>query len=88
MRLAAAAQMKRMDETAIRGRGTPSTVLMERAAQGILQAVLELAVNTPGKTPRAAVFVGPGNNGGDGTAVAALLRRKGWQVRVFLAGAR
>ena len=33
--LATAAQMKRMDQRAIQDRGIPSTVLMERAAQGI-----------------------------------------------------
>ena len=32
--LATAAQMKRMDQRAIQDRGIPSTVLMERAAQG------------------------------------------------------
>ena len=44
--------------------------------------------NRPGEPRRAAVFVGSGNNGGDGTAAAGLLRRRGWQVRVFLAGSR
>jgi NAD(P)H-hydrate epimerase len=119
MELATAAQMKRMDETAIRERGIPSILLMERAARGILLQVLELAGVEPpagrskrlrqpesrgcppagedcfpfrrsesGAAKKAAVFVGPGNNGGDGTAVAGLLRREGWQVRVFLAGKR
>ena len=32
MKLATAAQMKRMDDIAIRERGIPSTLLMERAA--------------------------------------------------------
>lgn len=117
MKLATAAQMKRMDDIAIRERGIPSTLLMERAARGILNAVLDLTEtgepgrkflylpeatgcvltgekcvpyhrNRPGAAKQAAVFVGPGNNGGDGTAVAGLLRKEGWQVRVFLAGDR
>ena len=82
--LATAAQMKRMDQTAIQERGIPSALLMERAARGILSAVESLA----GEGHTAAVFSGPGNNGGDGVAVAGLLRKAGWQVRCFLAGRR
>ena len=38
------------------------------------------------KTPRVAIFCGPGNNGGDGIAAARYLG--GYQVRVFLVGDR
>ncbi|USF26010.1 ATP-dependent (S)-NAD(P)H-hydrate dehydratase [Firmicutes bacterium ASF500] len=38
------------------------------------------------KTPRVAVFCGPGNNGGDG--IAAALHLGGYHVRVFLVGDR
>lgn len=92
--LATAAQMKRMDQRAIQDRGIPSTVLMERAAQGILLAIEDLMEDAvPGREKRlflptaqgevlteegvfpftrngpeqgrtAAVFSGPGNNGG------------------------
>ena len=119
MLLAMAEQMKRMDQRAIRERGIPSLTLMERAAEGVADAVRELAEerletgrekslylpeargeviggqgvfpfrrNVPGGVKRAAVFVGPGNNGGDGTAAAGILLREGWQVRVFLTGSR
>ena len=119
MLLATAEQMKRMDQRAIRERGIPSLTLMERAAEGVADAVRELAEerletgrekslylpeargeviggqgvfpfrrNVPGGVKRAAVFVGPGNNGGDGTAAAGILLREGWQVRVFLTGSR
>ncbi len=116
--LATAAQMKRMDQAAIQDRGIPSTVLMERAAQGIIQAIEDLMEdaapgrekrlflpevrgevvteegafpftrNGPGQGRTAAVFAGPGNNGGDGVAAAGLLRKAGWTVRCFLVGKR
>lgn len=85
MKLATAEQMRRLDAAAIQGRGIPSLTLMERAAQGLLAAAEELAAGTE---KRAAVFAGPGNNGGDGVAVAGLMLRAGWRVRCFLAGKR
>lgn len=118
LELATAAQMKRMDQRAIQDRGIPSTVLMERAAQGILLAIEDLMEDAvPGREKRlflptaqgevlteegvfpftrngpeqgrtAAVFSGPGNNGGDGVAVAGLLKKAGWTVRCFLVGRR
>ncbi|MCD8331802.1 MAG: bifunctional ADP-dependent NAD(P)H-hydrate dehydratase/NAD(P)H-hydrate epimerase, partial [Oscillospiraceae bacterium] len=65
MRLLTAAQMKEIDRVAIQERGIPSTLLMERAAQGVVRQVMALAGGAGG---RAAVFCGPGNNGGDGVA--------------------
>lgn len=120
MLLARAEQMKRMDEQAIAGRGISSTLLMERAARGIEEAVCSLVQPDgsvpPGTEPRyvpdtvgcvicgeetveyrraggphrpkAAIFSGPGNNGGDGVAVAGLLVKRGWEVRAFLVGSR
>lgn len=44
---------------------------------------------TPGQGERrVAVFVGPGNNGGDGVAAARLLKERGWDAAVFLVGDR
>ena len=42
MYLATAQQMKRMDQIAIEGRGIDSLELMERAAEGVAKAVLDL----------------------------------------------
>ena len=85
MRLATARQMRELDRAAI-GAGTPSMTLMDRAAEGVAQAVLESLPDQPRKC-RAAIFCGAGNNGGDGIAAARLLFLKGVRVRVFLAGA-
>ena len=85
MKLATAAQMRELDRQAIQERKIPSIDLMERAAEGVAEAALELLPLRPGKC-RAAVFCGTGNNGGDGIAAARLLFLKGVRVRVFLVG--
>ena len=53
----------------------PSLELMYRAARGVYQAV-----NWKG---RAAIVIGSGNNGGDGFALAWILREKGFDCAVF-----
>ena len=87
MKIAAAEQMRQLDNVTIHDRGVPSTLLMERAAQGILEACLGCLGEEP-RGKRCAVFCGAGNNGGDGVAVARLLGRQGLEVRAFLVGKR
>lgn len=85
MKLATAAQMKALDKKAIETWNIPSIDLMERAAEGVARAALDLLPDKPSRC-RAAVFCGAGNNGGDGIAAARLLFLAGVGVRVFLAG--
>ncbi|TFF20764.1 NAD(P)H-hydrate dehydratase [Jiella endophytica] len=59
--------------------GTPGIVLMERAAEAIAETVL---ARYPG-AERVACLAGPGNNGGDAYAAAAILLRAGREVRLF-----
>ena len=86
MKLATAKQMQELDRRAIEERRIPSIELMERAAAGIRDAVLELLPDKTAKC-RAAVLCGSGNNGGDGIAAARLLFLSGVKIRVCLVGA-
>lgn len=84
--LLTAAQMRAIEQAAIRSGEVTGLELMERAGAGVVGAILaewpELA-ETPG---RAVVLCGPGNNGGDGFVIARLLAGRGWTVEVFLYG--
>ncbi len=85
--LATTAQMKELDRIAIQEYGILSLELMERAALSVSRRVQKIAEEHEKDTvPRAAVFCGPGNNGGDGIAAARLLINQGFDVRTFLIG--
>jgi ADP-dependent NAD(P)H-hydrate dehydratase / NAD(P)H-hydrate epimerase len=80
MRILTAEAMREVDRAAIEDLGIPSLVLMENAAIGVVEALGRAF----GEAESAAIFCGPGNNGGDGLAVARHLTVRGWEVRVFL----
>ncbi|MEO1315623.1 MAG: NAD(P)H-hydrate dehydratase [Pseudomonadota bacterium] len=89
--LLTADQMRAIEEAAIEAGEVTGLELMERAGQGVVDAIMEwrpeLAVpREDGRPHRAAILCGPGNNGGDGFVVARLLKERGWEVRVFLFG--
>jgi len=67
--------------------GIPGILLMERAARGCAAAALEMLSATP-RPPQASVVVvcGPGQNGGDGYAVASMLVEAGHAVAVRAVG--
>jgi NAD(P)H-hydrate epimerase len=71
-------QTRTFDGAAIEA-GVPGLVLMENAARGALEVVLELW----GDVRRVLVLAGGGNNGGDAYALARLLRTRGVAVEVF-----
>ncbi len=83
MRILDAGSMRQVDRTAIEDFGIPSLVLMENAAIGLADAVAE---NFPEATA-VAIFCGPGNNGGDGLALARHLSVRGYHVEILLFGA-
>jgi hydroxyethylthiazole kinase-like uncharacterized protein yjeF len=80
MRILTAEAMREVDRAAIEELGIPSMVLMENAAIGVVEAIAEAYEDAES----AAIFCGPGNNGGDGLAVARHLSVRGWEVRIFL----
>ena len=73
-------QMADADRLTIAG-GTAGFVLMERAGQGVADAVSRRWAPRP-----LIVLCGPGNNGGDGFVAAQVLAERGWSVRVALLG--
>ncbi len=73
-----AEQMRAIDRWAIEGQRVPSLDLMERAGEGVAQAVEQIAPDGP-----VCVVCGKGNNGGDGLVVARLLRAAGRAVTVL-----
>jgi hydroxyethylthiazole kinase-like uncharacterized protein yjeF len=62
--------------------GTPGYVLMSNAGAAVARAAAEL-LRRPG---RAAVFCGPGNNGGDGFVAARILAAQGVAAEAALLG--
>lgn len=75
-------EMKECDQMTIRKFGMPSLVLMERAALGCVHHLYQSKADLK----RILVVCGPGNNGGDGFAIARLLFQDGLDVTAWLIG--
>lgn len=84
--LLTAAQMRAIEQAAIASGEVTGLELMERAGQGVVDAILEWRPELATAPHRAVVLCGPGNNGGDGFVVARLLKQRGWEVEVYLYG--
>ncbi|MCB2409378.1 NAD(P)H-hydrate dehydratase [Hymenobacter lucidus] len=82
MRILTAAQTRQADQATLQEQGLTSTALMERAATAFSEWLMER--QSPTEAGEILVFCGPGNNGGDGLAVARLLHRAGYAVRVLV----
>ncbi len=84
MKIFTSTQIKELDKYTIEKEPISSIDLMERAAKALTGAICEKWGNS---TP-VIVFAGPGNNGGDGLAVARMLSERGYKVNVFLFNSR
>jgi len=73
---------RRLDAAAQERFGIPSLLLMENAASGICRELVDM-----GETGRVLIVCGPGNNGGDGIALARHLDGAGVDAFVALTAA-
>jgi NAD(P)H-hydrate epimerase len=84
MKIVTAEQMRRIEQIAIEDMGIPSILLMENAAIRLAGHCLKALDGI--ENPRVIIVCGPGNNGGDGMALARLLHNKGVETKVIFAG--
>ena len=80
MKIFTSGQLAELDQYTIAHEPIRSIDLMERAAKTLTRAIMEQWTT---QTP-VVVFAGPGNNGGDGLAMARMLAEQGYHVSVFL----
>ena len=83
MYLGTSGEMKALDRLAIDSFGLPGIVLMENAARSIYQESLQFWPKWPNQ-PAVALLIGPGQNGGDGWALARIFSAVGFAVQCFL----
>ncbi|AHM05721.1 NAD(P)HX epimerase / NAD(P)HX dehydratase [Roseibacterium elongatum DSM 19469] len=86
MELLTAAQMRDFEQAEMAAGRANGLELMERAGQGVVQAILSRWPDLAEGERRAVIWCGPGNNGGDGYVIARLLADRGWDVAVRALG--
>lgn len=83
MRLATPEQMQALDRAAIEDFGIPALVLMENAGRAAADQMEAQFGPFSGRS--VCLFIGPGNNGGDGLVIARHVhQRGGWPFLIFL----
>lgn len=83
MKIPKAAQIKELDAYTIAHEPIASLDLMERAADAFVQWFIGQFPSEGSPTP-VCIFCGPGNNGGDGLAIARMLHYTFYEVHVFV----
>lgn len=76
--------VREIDRLAVEEFAIPGIVLMENAARGSADVALQMlaSVFAAHRTPNVSIICGPGNNGGDGYAIARLLHNAGCDVTI------
>lgn len=87
MRLVTSGEMKQIDSQAMEDYGMPGIVLMENAGRQVAGVATEIIGQETLKGKKITVFVGKGNNGGDGLVAARHLINQGAEVKVLLLNA-
>ena len=83
MQVVTAGEMAALDRTAIEQYGIPGIVLMENAGRQVTQVIVELYGQELYRK-KVVIFVGKGNNGGDGFVIARHLHNMGVAVDILL----
>lgn len=78
-------EMKTLDGNTINKMGVPSCVLMERAALKVAEEI-EARLEERKHKEHILCVCGSGNNGGDGVAIARILKLHGYQTSLYLVG--
>ncbi len=81
-RLYQAQQVRELDQRAINQHAIAGITLMRRAAQAVLDAIVQQWPNLH----NISIYCGTGNNGGDGYILAGLAKRKGFTVQLIQVG--
>jgi NAD(P)H-hydrate epimerase len=79
LRAFSSAEIRLLDQAAVTELGIPSLLLMENAARGVCDRIQQAGI-----WQSILILAGPGNNGGDGLAVARLLAARGIDATVHL----
>ena len=78
--------MKEVEGSAIDAGRVSGLELMERAARAASEEIVRHLDGLSGSGKRVIVLCGPGNNGGDGYAIARNLKQRGWRASVWAVG--
>ena len=80
MKVVTAQEMRQIDQQTIEQVGIPGVVLMDHAGSAVVRTIGQ---HFP-ECQHIAIFVGKGNNGGDGLVVARQLAHAGQPIQIFL----
>ena len=83
MKLVTVEEMRALEEVVIQKIGMPSIILMEHAGKSLAMKCIDL-MEEKDYHRRVWIFVGKGNNGGDGLVAARHLNNNGIELRVIL----